>query len=107
MWDSKGVLTIECDNMTGADGVSEPTNLLFLIDSGLEVLYKEAGFGVNYFRGICILLCWLALLAAVGLSASSFLSFPVASFLSLGILLIGMSTGTLNQVIEEGGRFGG
>jgi ABC-type transport system involved in multi-copper enzyme maturation permease subunit len=106
MWDDKGVLTIECDNMTGADGVSAETNLLFLLDNGLEVLYREAGFGVNYFRGICIIFCWLALLASIGLAASSFLSFPVAAFVSLGLLIVGMSTGTLKQVVEEGGISG-
>jgi hypothetical protein len=106
MWDDKGVLTIECDNMTGADGASPETNLLFLLEGGMEVLYKEAGFGVNFVRGIGILLCWLALLAAIGLAASSFLSFPVASFVSLGLLIVGMSTGTLNQVVEEGGVSG-
>jgi hypothetical protein len=51
-------------------------------------------------------LCWLALLAAIGLAAASYLTFPVAAFVSFSILIIGFSTGTLKQVIEEGGVSG-
>ena len=79
------------------------TALFFSLDDGLEVLYPESGFGLNFVRGLGIVFCWLALLAAVGLSAASFLSFPVAAFVSLGMLVIGLSSGTVKQVVEEGG----
>jgi hypothetical protein len=69
----------------------------------LEVLYREGGFAASFVRGLGIILCWLALLAAIGLAAASFLSFPVAAFVSLALLIVGFSTGTLRQVIEEGG----
>lgn len=97
--DDEGKLTIEFTNPS-----DEP--LLFMVEDGLEVLYREGGFGLNYVRGVGILLCWLALLAAIGLAASSFLSFPVAAFLAFALLLIAFSTGTLNQVVEEGGIMG-
>jgi ABC-type transport system involved in multi-copper enzyme maturation permease subunit len=77
--------------------------LLFPLDDGLEVLYREGGFAASFVRGLGIILCWLALLAAIGLAAASFLSFPVAAFVSLALLIVGFSTGTLRQVIEEGG----
>jgi hypothetical protein len=77
--------------------------LFFSLDDGIEVLYPESSFGLNFIRGLGILLCWLALLAAIGLSAASFLSFPVAAFVSLGILVVGLSSGTVKQVVEEGG----
>lgn len=99
MYDENGVLTIECLNNSEAD-------MLFLLENGMEILYRESGFGVNFFRGMLIIAFWLGLLAAIGLAAASFLSFPVAAFLSLGILIIGFSTGTLTQVIEEGGISG-
>ena len=35
-----------------------------------------------------------ALLAAIGLCAASFLSFPVAAFFALSVLFIGLSSGT-------------
>jgi len=43
-----------------------------------------------------------SLLAALGLAAASFLSFPVAAFLSLGVLTMVLSSGTLANVVSEG-----
>ena len=63
------------------------TALLFPLEDGLEVLYREGGFGLNFARGLGIIFCWMALLAALGLMAASFLSFPVAAFFSLAMLL--------------------
>ena len=82
------------------------TALLFPIDDGLEVLYRDGGFGLNFCRGLGIILCWLGLLAAVGLMAASFLSFPVAAFFSLTVLVVGLSSGTLSRVLEEGSVMG-
>src|ERR1051326_3466821 len=79
------------------------TALLFPLDEGIEVLYPETGFGLNFVRGLAIILCWLSLLAAIGLAAASFLSFPGAAFVSLGVLIVGLSSGTVRQVVEEGG----
>jgi hypothetical protein len=82
------------------------TAVLFPLEEGLEVLYAEGGFGINFMRAMVIILCWMALLAAIGLAAASFLSFPVAAFLSLALLVVGFSTGTLRQVVSEGGIAG-
>lgn len=35
-------------------------------------------------------------------AAASFLSFPVASFLATAVLILGLSTGTLKSVVEDG-----
>ncbi|MDQ6631741.1 MAG: hypothetical protein M3Y82_08265, partial [Verrucomicrobiota bacterium] len=99
LFDDSGKLTIEFSNRN-------PTALLFPLDEGMEVLYREGGFGLNFARGLGIILCWLALLAAVGLAAASFLSFPVAAFFSIAVLLIGLSSGTLSSVVEEGSIMG-
>jgi hypothetical protein len=99
MFDESGVLTLSCTNESESD-------MLFLLDNGMEILYREAGFEINFIRGLLIVACWLGLLTTIGLCAASFLSFPVASFLALGILIVGFSTGTLSQVIEEGGLSG-
>jgi hypothetical protein len=45
------------------------------------------------------------LLAAVGLASASFLSFPVATFFSLGLLTVAMSSGTLATVVSDGTYF--
>jgi hypothetical protein len=95
MWNDKGVLRIEVRNY---DRVA----LLFPLEDGFEVLFREGGFALNFSRGLFIILCWLALLASVGLAAASFLSFPVAVFCSVTLLVVGFSTGTLASAVESG-----
>ncbi|HAB17129.1 MAG TPA: ABC transporter permease subunit [Verrucomicrobiota bacterium] len=80
--------------------------VLFPLEDGLEVLYPESGFGSNFIRGLLIIAAWLGLLGAVGLFAASKLQFSVAAFVSLGILIVGLSTGTLKQVVEQQGIVG-
>jgi len=95
LFDEKGVLTITMVNPNN-------TALLFPLNEGMEVLYHEGGFGLNFARGLGIILCWMALLSAIGLASACFLSFPVAAFFSLGILAMAFSTGTLASVVSEG-----
>ncbi len=99
LFDKDGVLSVRFYN-------GNETALLFSLEEGLEVLYREGSFGLNFARGVGIIFCWLAFLAALGLAAASFLSFPVAAFVSLGVLMVGLSSGTLSQVVEEGGIMG-
>ncbi len=96
--DEKGFLIVDFTN-------PNDTALLFPLEDGFEVLYREGGFGLNYSRGVAVIFCWLALLAAIGLAAASFLSFPVAAFLSLGLLVVAFSTGTMRTIIEQGTIF--
>jgi hypothetical protein len=95
LFDDKGVLTITVIN---------PNNsaLLFPLDEGMEVLYPEGGFTLNYARGLGIIFCWMALMAALGLMAASFLSFPVASFFALAMMVMVLSSGTLAAAVESG-----
>ena len=83
-----------------------PVSLSFPIEDGVTVLYPAGGFLPNFVRGLGIILCWMALLAALGLMCASFLSFPVAAFVSLALLGLAFSTGTLATVVEEGSLFG-
>jgi len=99
LFDDKGVLTITFENRND-------TALIFPLDEGLEVLYREGGFGLNFFRAIAIIWCWLALLASLGLAASSLMSFPVAAFFSFGLLVVALSSGTLSTVVQEGSLSG-
>ncbi|MCW5558443.1 MAG: hypothetical protein KIT22_11515, partial [Verrucomicrobiae bacterium] len=100
-------------NLIGADGMLTIVGynlnkrpVLFPLEDGLEVLYPAGGFGPNFVRGLAILFFWLGLLAAVGLFAASKLQFSVAAFVSLSILLLGLSSGTLKQVVEQRGIMG-
>jgi hypothetical protein len=100
LFDANGVLTVVFYNPPG-----NPT-LLFPLQDGMEVLYPEGGFGLNLARGLGVILCWMALLSAIGLAAASFLQFSVAAFASLFVLTMSLSTGTMERVVEEGGIFG-
>jgi len=95
LFDEKGVLTVAFMNYNN-------TTLIFPIEDGIEVLYREGGFGLNFARGLGIIFCWMALLAALGLAAASFMSFPVAAFASLAALIVVFSTGTLANAVSEG-----
>ena len=68
----------------------------------MEVLYRTGGFGGNFLRGLGIIFCWMGLLAAIGLAAASQLSFPVAAFFSLAVLVMGLSSGTMANAVENG-----
>jgi hypothetical protein len=94
LFDGNGLLTISFANLND-------TALLFPLDEGMEVLYPDGGFGLNFVRGLGIIFCWMALLAAVGLASASFLSFPVAAFLSLAILTVALSSGMLTNVVAD------
>ncbi len=89
-------------NVTIAFGNPNSSALLFPIEDGMEVLYRDGSFGMNFARGLGIIFCWMALLAAVGLASASFLSFPVAAFLSLALLVMALSSGTLAGVVSDG-----
>ncbi len=97
--DENGILTVAFGNVNN-------TALLFPLDDGVEVLYPQGGFGLNYARGLGIIFCWMALLATLGLAAASFLSFPVAAFLSLGVLTLTLSSGTIANAVSEGTLMG-
>lgn len=95
LYNEEGILTIRFYNMNNQ-------SLLFQLDDGMEVLYPESNFTVNFFRGLGIIFFWLALFAAIGLCAASFLSFPVAAFFSLAILVVGLSGSHIAGVLETG-----
>ena len=95
LFDANGVLTITFANPNA-------TALLFPLEDGLEVLYPDGGFAANFARGLGVIFCWMALLAALGLMAASFLSFPVASFFALAMLVVVFSSGTLADAIDSG-----
>ncbi len=95
LFDANGELNIQFANPNN-------TALLFPIEDGMEVLYREGGFGLNFARGVGIIFCWMALLAALGLASASFLSFPVAAFFSLGLLAIVLASGTMANAVSQG-----
>jgi hypothetical protein len=99
-FDENGVLTVSFANLNDLA-------LLFPLEDGIEVLYPQGGFALNFARGLGIIFCWMALLAALGLMAASFLSFPVAAFFSLAVLVVALMSGTLAEAVESGTVVGG
>jgi hypothetical protein len=100
LFDDQGVLTVDFVN-------PNDTSLLFPLADGMEVLYPEGGFALNFARGLGIIFCWMALLAALGLMAASFLTFPVAAFFSLAVVGMVLSSGTLAEAVDAGTVVGG
>lgn len=97
--DDNGKLTIEFFNVND-------TALVFPMADGIEVLYRQGDFGPNFARGLGIIYLWLALLAVLGLASASSLSFPVAAFLAMAVLIIGLSSGTISEILQGGSVLG-
>ena len=57
-------------------------------DENVKIMYIESGFIVNFLRACGILLAWLGLLAALGLSAACFMSFEVSAFACIVVLFM-------------------
>jgi hypothetical protein len=68
-------------------------------NDGLEILYRVGGYVGNLVRTLAMLLITLMLFAAVGLMASTFLSFPVAVLLVLLIFFTGLMTDFLLEAV--------
>lgn len=97
--DNQGRLIVEARN-------PNEITLSFPLEDGIEVLYKEGGFILNYIRGLFIIFCWLTLIGAIALACGSYLSFPTATFATISLLFIAFSTGTINYIIETGSIIG-
>ena len=70
---------------------------------GLELLYQESSFGINFLRSMAVVFCWLGILGAMGLAMASFMEFPMAAFTCIGLLVISLCTGLMQEVVDDGG----
>jgi hypothetical protein len=95
LYSDKGILSIVFVNENN-------TSILFPLEDGMEVLFPQGSFTANFIRALGIILCWLVLLSAIGLMAASFLSFPVAAFFSLTMLIVAFSSSTLAETVDLG-----
>jgi hypothetical protein len=80
------------------------TVVIFPPEDGLEVLYKADSFTANFFRGVLLILIRLVFLAALGVLAGSFLSFPVALLLSLSVFFTAYISGFILESFEYVGK---
>jgi hypothetical protein len=67
--------------------VPNRSTVTFEEPDGLEVLYEVGSFEGNFFRSMLLIFVWLVPLAALGLFAGSFLSFPVGALLCSSVLI--------------------
>jgi hypothetical protein len=94
LFDKSGKLRVEAWNYSRS-------TLRFPLDQQLEVLFPEGSFEVNFARGLLVIFFWLVAVAAIGLAASSYLTLPVASFVTMTVLVVFMSGNLLDTIVEE------
>lgn len=78
---------------------ANPQSMTFPPD-GLEVSYPVGSYRANFARVMMVHWLKLAFLAMVGITAATFLSFPVASMVAFGAFLMAESSGFLIQSLE-------
>ncbi len=69
------------------------STVVFEEPDGLEVLYEVSTFETNFFKSMLLIFLWLMPLAAIGLFAGSFLSFPVGALLCSSVLIASALSG--------------
>ena len=74
----------------GYRNLESTTGIQFDPHDGIEILQRTESFFPNYYRSLVIILCHLVLLSALALMAGAALSFPVASFLVVAVLIVGL-----------------
>lgn len=77
--------------------------LVFAQGVGLEALFRADSFGGNFWRAMGMLWVKLAFLAILGLSAATFLGFPVACLISMVVLVSAWISGFLMMEIHQYG----
>ncbi|MSR44130.1 MAG: ABC transporter permease [Phycisphaerales bacterium] len=101
--DEDGTLTLQIFNggVTN-DGQTYPSEWSMNFDAdGIEVLHRVGGFETNYLKAMLIDWARLIFIAALGVSAASVLSFPVAVLLSCTIFIAGAMSPFLALAMEH------
>jgi hypothetical protein len=65
---------------------------IFHPECGVELLIAETSFGANLARALTVVFGYLALLAALGLTAGAMFSFPVAAFTAVALPIVALLT---------------
>ena len=87
-----GRLEVRYVNIPYANGQGQSVTIL---TSDLAVLYSVGDFSWNFFRGMGLILAQLSFLAALGVTAGSLFSFPVACLACFAMLPFQMGRGFL------------
>lgn len=98
--DENGAVTLIVVNGDPEIGVTNPFTFRFPPD-GFEILYTAGTYEANFLRITATQWVKLGLIAAVGIAAATFLSFPVACLLALLVLFAAESSSFLLESLEE------
>ncbi len=96
----EGALLVEYANLNEA-GVT----LLFDPEAGLAVLVPVGGWLSNFLRALLISDCLLALVAALGVTAGSLFSLPVAAFVVFQLLIMFSTAGMIHSFATREASF--
>ncbi len=88
------------DRQSGQMGVDPNPLTITFPPGGFEISYSVGGYQMNFLRGLAALWIKLAFLAMLGVAASTFLSFPVASLIAFGGFFAAESASFLNESLE-------
>lgn len=94
-----GKLTIQVFNGDPDSRVGNLRAISFPPD-GLEVLYVAGSYEANFLRVAAVMWLKLAFLAAVGVACATFLSFPVASLVSMGVFFAAETSVFLKDALD-------
>ncbi len=79
-------------------------NGITIIPQDVEVLIRAGSFTANFVRVVLMIFCRLIFLAALGISVSTWVSFPVAMFVCVSIFLIGTVNGFIIESVDSLGK---
>lgn len=95
-----GTADLQIINGDISTGTANPEALSFSPE-GLEISYSSGGFQSNFMRCVAVLWIKLGFLAMIAITASTFLSFSVASLVSMATFLAAEGAGFVNSALEN------
>jgi len=90
-------LTLTYENRSESSG-----RVFFKPHQGVRLYFTTGGFLLNLVRALILICGLLSLLAAIGVSAGSIFSLPVACYVSAVVLLLQAFSGTVEEAVEQG-----
>jgi ABC-type transport system involved in multi-copper enzyme maturation permease subunit len=91
---------VPMDDPPGSMGVIPNPETMSFPPGGLELSYSSGSFQMNFVRVACVLWLKLAFLAILGITAATFLSFPVACLVAFSVFIAAEGAGFLANSIQ-------
>ena len=89
------------DGYLGVAFFNDPSlNRTTIIPEDIEVLYRTGGFTGNFIRAVLMILIRLIFLSILGISLTTWLSFPVAILVCVSVFCIGLTNNFIMDAIE-------